>query len=202
MKSIPIQLKVNTKNAEASLAEVVKSLKNINVTLDKTQQESQESFKSLDNQAKKSKKSLVSLNKGVTGLKKGFSGVGLAFKAIGFGLILKAFETFTEVLGQNQRVVDFGNTIFQTTAKIFTDITNGVIESFTSFENFKGAIARVGNSIKTLLRPTIIKAQIGFKTLQLAAKALFNKKDTEGIERLAGEITQLSSDLIDATEEQ
>lgn len=56
MKSIPIQLKVNTKNAEASLAEVVKSLKNINVTLDKTQQESQESFKSLDNQAKKSKK--------------------------------------------------------------------------------------------------------------------------------------------------
>ena len=202
MKSIPIQLKVNTKNAEASLAEVVKSLKNINVTLDKTQQESQESFKSLDNQAKKSKKSLVSLNKGVTGLKKGFSGVGLAFKAIGFGLILKAFETFTEVLGQNQRVVDFGNTIFQTTAKIFTDITNGVIESFTSFENFKGAIARVGNSIKTLLMPTIIKAQIGFKTLQLAAKALFNKKDTEGIERLAGEITQLSSDLIDATEEQ
>lgn len=202
MKSIPIEIKVDDKQAQASLQDVVKSLQNINVTLDKTQQESQESFKSLNDQAKQSKKSLVSLNKGVTGLKKGFSGVGLAFKAIGFGLILKAFDTFTEVLGQNQRVVDFGNTIFETTAKIFTDITNGVIDSFTSFENFKGAIARVGNNIKTLLMPTIIKAQIGFKTLQLAAKTLFNKKDTEGIERLAGEIAQLGTDLIDASKEQ
>jgi hypothetical protein len=202
MKSIPIELKVNTKNAEASLEDVVKSLQLINESLVDNQKESKKSFKSLDTQAKKSRKGLSGLTKGVNKLKKGFSGVGLAFKAIGFGLILKAFETFTEVLGENQKVVDFGNTIFQTTAKIFTDITNGVIESFTSFENFKGAIARVGNSIKTLLMPTIIKAQIGFKTLQLAAKTLFDKKDTEGIERLAGEIAQLGTDLIDASKEQ
>ena len=72
MKSIPIEIKVDDKQAQASLQDVVKSLQNINVTLDKTQQESQESFKSLNDQAKQSKKSLVSLNKGVTGLKKGF----------------------------------------------------------------------------------------------------------------------------------
>jgi hypothetical protein len=202
MKSIPIEIKVDDKQAQASLQDVVKSLELINETLVDNQKESKDSFEALKKGAKSTQKPLSKISKGVSSLKKGFTGVGLAFKAIGFGLILKAFETFTEVLGQNQKVVDFGNTLFQTTAKIFTDITNGVIESFTSFENFKGAIARVGNSIKTLLMPTIIKAQIGFKTLQLAAKTLFNKKDTEGIERLAGEIAQLGTDLIDATEEQ
>jgi hypothetical protein len=201
-KSIPIELKVNSKQAEASLEDVVKSLQQINETLVDNQKESKEAFTSLKKEAKKSEKGLSGLTKGVNKLKKGFTGVGLAFKAIGFGLILKAFETFTEVLGENQQVVDFGNTIFQTTAKIFTDITNGVIEAFSSFENFKGAIARVGNSIKTLLMPTVIKAQIGFKTLQLLAKQAFNKKDTEGIERLSGELAQLSLDLIDANAEQ
>tara|TARA_R110002060_G_scaffold11985_2_gene17296 strand:+ start:11076 stop:12791 length:1716 start_codon:yes stop_codon:yes gene_type:complete len=202
MKSIPIEIKVDDKQAQASLQDVVKSLELINETLVDNQKQSKDSFESLKKGAKSTQKPLSKISKGVSSLKKGFTGVGLAFKAIGFGLILKAFETFTEVLGQNQKVVDFGNTLFQTTAKIFTDITNGVIESFTSFENFKTAIARVGNSIKTLLMPTIIKAQIGFKTLQLAAKQLFNKKDTEGIERLSSEISSLVIDLADATKEQ
>lgn len=201
-KSIPIELKVDSKKAESSLEDVVKSLQLINETLVDNQKESKEAFTSLKKEAKKSEKGLSGLTKGVNKLKKGFAGVGLAFKAIGIGLILKAFETFTEVLGQNQKVVDFGNTLFQTTAKIFTDITNGVIEAFSSFENFKAAIARVGNSLKTLLMPTVIKAQIGFKTLQLLAKQAFNKKDTEGIERLSGELAQLSLDLIDANAEQ
>ena len=136
MKSIPIEIKVDDKQAQASLQDVVKSLELINETLVDNQKQSKDSFESLKKGAKSTQKPLSKISKGVSSLKKGFTGVGLAFKAIGFGLILKAFETFTEVLGQNQKVVDFGNTIFQTTAKIFTDITNGVIESFTSFENF------------------------------------------------------------------
>ena len=114
-KSIPIELKVNSKEAEANLENVVKSLQQINETLVDNQKESKEAFSGLKKEAQKSEKGISGLSKGVNKLKKGFTGFGLAIKAIGLGLVLKAFETFTEVLGQNQKVVDFGNTIFQTT---------------------------------------------------------------------------------------
>ena len=76
MKSIPIELKVNTKNAEASLEDVVKSLQLINETLVDNQKESQEAFKKLDKGAKNSNKKLSLLSKGVNKLKKGFTGGG------------------------------------------------------------------------------------------------------------------------------
>ena len=202
MKSIPIELEIKTKSAQASLEDVNKNLKDINKSLEQTQKETKQGFGNLEKQAKKSEKGLTGMKKAINGVSKGFKGFGLAFKALGFGLILEAFTTFTEIIKSNQKVVDFGNTIFQTTSKIFTDITNGVIEAFSSFENFKAAIARVGNSIKKLLMPTIIKAQIGFKTLQLAAKRLFNKKDTEGIERLSNELVELTGELAEAKKEQ
>ena len=48
-----------------------------------------------------------SAKKGLKAVSTGFKAIGTALKAVGIGLIITAFITLKEVLGQNQKVVDF-----------------------------------------------------------------------------------------------
>ena len=76
-------------------------------------------------------------------------------KALGIGLIIGAFAKFTEVLNQNQKVLDFFNTVFETLSLAFNDFfdlifnnVGGVVDSFKSiFENPLQSIRDFGKAI-------------------------------------------------------
>ncbi len=67
---------------------------------------------------------------GVKSLSAGFKGMGLAIKAIGIGLVLEAFNLFKEVLGKNQKAVDFFNTAIGALSIAFNDLIGFVVNNF------------------------------------------------------------------------
>lgn len=103
------------------------------------------------------------LNAGAEGGVKGFKkmstaakGLGVALKAAGIGLVVAAFAKFTEVLNENQKVVDFFNTTFEALSLAFNDFFNfvsdnvgSVVNSFKAiFEDPIQSIKNLGNAIK------------------------------------------------------
>lgn len=102
------------------------------------------------------------LNKGAEGGVKGFKkmstaakGLGTALKAAGIGLVIAAFAKFTEVLNENQKVLDFFNTAFEAISLAFNDFFNyifdnvgGVVDSFKAiFEDPIQSIKNFGKAI-------------------------------------------------------
>lgn len=102
------------------------------------------------------------LNKGAEGGVKGFKkmstaakGLGTALKAAGIGLVIAAFAKFTEVLNENQKVLDFFNTAFEAISLAFNDFFNfifdnvgGVVDSFKAiFEDPIQSIKNFGQAI-------------------------------------------------------
>ena len=77
--------------------------------------------------------------------------LGTAFKAAGIGLVIALFAKFTEVLNQNQKVVDFFNTTFEALSLAFNDFFNFVSENFGSIvDAFKAIFDDPLQSIKNL----------------------------------------------------
>jgi len=57
---------------------------------------------------------------------KGFRGMGLALKAVGIGLLLEAFALFKDVLGQNQKTLDFATTSFNFMSIAVNDLIENI----------------------------------------------------------------------------
>ena len=77
--------------------------------------------------------------------------LGTAFKAAGIGLVIALFAKFTEVLNQNQKVVDFFNTTFEALSLAFNDFFDFVSENFGSIvDAFKAIFEDPIQSIKDL----------------------------------------------------
>ena len=77
--------------------------------------------------------------------------LGTAFKAAGIGLVIALFAKFTEVLNQNQKVVDFFNTTFEALSLAFNDFFDFVSENFGSIvDAFKAIFDDPLQSIKNL----------------------------------------------------
>ena len=91
--------------------------------------------------------------KGLTGAVKG---LGTGFKALGLGLIIGLFTQLKEVFSQNQKVMDFFNTAFETTSIMFNDLfgflsnnVGTVIGYFKDlFENPKQHLKEMGTAIQ------------------------------------------------------
>lgn len=84
------------------------------------------------------------------------SSMSTLVKGAGIGIAIKLFESFTEVLGKNQRVADFFSTALEAVSIVFNDLvefvlnnTGAVIDSFKSlFENPVESIKSLGEAIK------------------------------------------------------
>ena len=74
--------------------------------------------------------------KSTTGFLAAIKGVGLALKAAGLGLAIKAFSALQEVVGNNQRTLDFFNTAFEVLSIATNDFVNFVVENFGTVQSF------------------------------------------------------------------
>ncbi len=162
---------------EKILIEIQTKLDETNDQLKKTNEELAEMKKSQEDINENAKKA----SKGIDGMASAFKGVGTAIKAMGIGLVLKAFDLFSEILMENQIAVDAFSNAFETASIMVSDFINwvtesagGVTEKFTAiFNDPLGAVEDLGNAIKDNIMERIQSFIDMLGHLGTAIKAVF-----------------------------
>lgn len=159
---------------------------------------SKESVKDLDKVGDSAKKQ----SRVVGGLKNAVSGVGTALKALGIGLIIGLVAKFTQVLSENQKVVDFLTNVSNTFGIILSKIVVTFQEAFTRVSDLTGGfdalVKVVGGSLRIAfngLKLTVLALQIGFKELKLAYENVFG--DDEGVVKATKALIELRNKVTD-----
>ena len=137
--------------------------RSINIDIKTNADETAKDFEKVADSVNDVETQVQDLNAGAEGGVKGFKkmstaakGLGVALKAAGIGLVVALFAKFTEVLNQNQKVVDFFNTTFEALSLAFNDFFNfvsdnfgGIVDAFKAiFEDPIQSIKNLGNAIK------------------------------------------------------
>jgi len=153
------------------------------------------------------KDSVDSTNKSIGNMTKGFKSAGLALKAVGIGILLKVFDQFTQILGQNQKVMDALETATTALGIAFNDLFNfvadnvGVVTQYFKdlFENPKEKILEIGQVIQNYLLEQVQRAIEGFGLLGESIALLFEgefskaaETAAEGALKLGGAILKLN----------
>ena len=107
---------------ERKLDELIDALKASQKQADKTA----EAVNDIADSAEDIGKSAADSKKGVKALSTGFKGLGMAMKAAGIGLVIEALNILKELFDNNQQVVDFFNTSFNTLQIAFSDFTKWI----------------------------------------------------------------------------
>lgn len=138
---------------ERKLDELIDALKASQKQADKTA----EAVNDIADSAEDIGKSAQESKKGVKALSTGFKGLGMAMKAAGIGLVIEALNILKELFDNNQQVVDFFNTSFNTLQVAFSDFTkwisgsggSGIVNFFKSiFEDPKQALLDFADAFK------------------------------------------------------
>lgn len=185
--------------ADGAISEIEKLQQSVDKLNDKVQESSEETKDSL-NEVKKVSKTTAGAVKGI----------GLALKAIGIGLILKAFQLFTDILAQNQKVVDFGTTAFNFLSLAVNDLIENVSSVIGWFKKlgsavsavFKGqfglAAAIVQDATNDLIEYTDSVIEAAKETTELANRAAIaaakNRGLVEEYDRQAERLRQIRDD--------
>ena len=141
-KQIVVDFTVKTGTAVREVDNLKKEIKDVNKEVVDGNKETEKSLKNIEKTSEKT----------AGGVRK----IGGALKALGIGLIIGAFAKFTEVLNENQKVVDFFNTTFEVLSLAFNDFFNfvfdnvgGVVNAFKSiFEDPKQSLIDFANAFK------------------------------------------------------
>lgn len=110
---------------ERKLDELIDALKASQKQADKTS----ESLEEIADTSKDIGKNAEASKKGIKALSTGFKGLGMAMKAAGIGLVIEALNILKELFDNNQQVVDFFNTSFNTLQIAFSDFTKWITGS-------------------------------------------------------------------------
>lgn len=192
MKNVEITLIAKADKAIDELKEVKAAIENAIIESERLKETNTKGFKGM-------RLGLDKLGKGIKGLGKGFKGLSLASKAFVAGLGLKIFEKFTEILMQNQSVVDGMSIAFGTISSVVSKFINAIVEAGSEFTAL-GSIVK--NSVMipiNLLKTTIFGVQDGLVRAQLAwEKSFFGGNDAEKIKELQDEIDRIDEKVVGA----
>lgn len=181
------------------LEDAQKAIGKISDQMEDFKKETLESQEAIQNIGKEGNKKLGLLGKTIKGVGKGFRGAGLAVKGFIAGLGLKLFEKFTEILMQNQTIVDGLSIAFGTVSTVFTKFIDGIITAGKEFTSL-GSIVK--NSVMipiNLLKTTIFGIQTGILRAQLAWEDSFlGGKDADRIKKLQADIDRVDQKVGDA----
>lgn len=161
--------------------------------------ETQESLNAINETNQKGNKGLAKLGKTVKGVGKGFKGAGLAAKAFIAGLGLKIFEKFTEILMQNQTIVDGLGVAFGTVSAVFTKVIDGVIDASNEFTALGDIVKNSVMVPVNLLKTSIFGVQTGLLRAQLAwEKSFLGGQDADKIKELQADIDRVDNKVVGA----
>ena len=111
----------------AKVGQAVKEIKELANELLEAEQQAQALNKEVNETSKDATVGFDTATKSVGFFKRAIDTVGVALKAMGIGLILAAVATLTNILSQNQKVVDF----FKTSMTAFNIVVNNLINFIT-----------------------------------------------------------------------
>ena len=172
----------------------VKSLNNLDKQVD-----------AVGESANKAAKSTTGLGKAFSGVSTAVKGGGAALKAAGIGIIIGLVSKFTEVLLQNQTVVDGLNKAFNTLSIVFQQFTKPLFEfadALSSNNEQFDALLTIGKNLITIvlapLKVTFLQIEAAILAAQLAwEKSFFGDDDKARIEELENGLKNVQKELIE-----
>jgi len=179
----------------------------LNATAEETggvyKESSKEAVKSVDKigqSAEKQGKVMQKLNGAV-------KAVGTSLKALGIGLIIALVAKFTEVLSNNQQVVDTFNKVSTTMSIIinqlfeaFTAIASKINEATGGFNALGEVVGSIAKGVFNNLKLVVYELQIAFNGLKLAYETVFG--DEEGVKKAQKNLIELSGKVKDTLKDQ
>ena len=155
-----------------------------------------ESIKGLDKQTK-SMKALTAVSGGV---KKGIGAIGTAFKSLGIGLVVALVAKLTQVLSENQKVVDFVSTVSTAFSIVINDLINKFSDIFSKISEATGGFDALGKVVGGVvkiafnqLKITVLGLQAGFTALKLAYEKVFG--DDKGVLKAQKDLDEIGKKL-------
>lgn len=184
---------------QIQLDDAVKEIGKLSDQMEDFKNETLESQKAIQDIGKTGNKRLSGIGNAINKVGKGFKGAGLAVKAFVAGLGLKLFEKFTEILMQNQTIVDGLSVAFGTVSTVFTKFIDGIISAGNEFTSL-GDILK--NSVMVpinLFKTAIFGIQTGLLRAQLAwEKSFLGGQDADKIKKLEEDINRVDQKVGDA----
>ena len=194
-----IEINVETKDASKGVDDLVNKVDELVDVLKKGQTQADKTTKEVKDIGKAGKIA----RKGIKVLSSGFKALGGAIKATGIGLLITAFVTLKEILGQNQKVVDFVSTAFNTASIVFNKVFNIVTDTFEAVSKATGGFDALGKVMSGLLTLAIEPLKLGFNTIrfnllkaQLAwEKSFFGDNDPKSVKALNESIKEVAGSI-------
>jgi hypothetical protein len=172
---------------------ISKSAKEVGNTYEET---SKEAVKGIDKQSK-AMKGLQSVSGGV---KKGFQAVGSVFKGLGIGLLVALVAKLTQVLSENQKVVDFVSTVSTAFSIVINDLINKFTDIFAKISEATGGFDALGKVVGGVvkiafnqLKLTVLGLQAGFTALKLAYEKVFG--DDKGVLKAKKDLDEIGNKI-------
>lgn len=187
---------------------------NIKVTVDS--QDAQQQTEKLANNVEKTGKAAQTAEKNAKKASGAFSSIGNALKSLGIiGIIVKGFEFLQDVFSRNQKLVDAFAIGTEFLTRVFTDLTNFVINNFGKvvdffkdvFENPQKYIEKFGKLLKENLLERIRSLVEAFGFLGEIIKNVFTGefgKAGEAAKKFGKEVLDVLTgvdDVFDKTKE-
>tara|TARA_R110000824_G_scaffold64463_6_gene168399 strand:+ start:4159 stop:5847 length:1689 start_codon:yes stop_codon:yes gene_type:complete len=153
-KEVNVNINFETKSAQKDLKNLDKDLKGVGETAEETGNKAKAAGKDVLSMGGGGKKAGKDAEKGA----KGWKTLGRAMKATGIGLLVGILVKFSQVLGGNQRVMDFVNVAGERMSIIFSDLINWVVDGIAKLSDFKNTFSGLGDTIAEF--PKMIKDYI------------------------------------------
>lgn len=133
--------------------------------------------------------------------------VGMSLKALGIGLIIALVAKFTEVLSNNQQVVDTFNKVSTTMSIIINQLFNAFSAIASKISEATGGFNALGQVVGSVvkmafnnLKIIVYELQLAFNGLKLAYETVFG--DEEGVKRAEKNLKELTKKIGDTTKDQ
>ena len=202
-----IEIKVNQAQAIGDINKLYKKLTDVDKENEKIIDSAEEVGKTYEETSKEAVKGIDKQSKAMKGLtavsggvKKGFNAIGTAFKAMGIGLVVALVAKLTQVLSENQKVVDFVSTVSTAFSIVINDLINKFSDIFSKISEATGGFdalgAVVGGVVKIAfnqLKIAVLSLQAGFTALKLAYEKVFG--DDEGVKKAQKDLDEIGVKL-------
>ncbi len=156
-----------------------------------------EGGKDAEKSLKKVEKSVDNQSRAMKGLKSVIGSVGTAFKSLGIGLVIALVAKFTQVLSENQKVMDFVNDVSTTLSIVINQLFNSFSNILSKINEATGgfdALGKVVGGFVTIifnnLKLTVIALEGAFQALKLAYENVFG--DEEGVKKAEKRLKELT----------
>lgn len=192
-------------SANEKIIELEEHISDLKGEMNSMANESSKEFKKLQKDLEESNKKINSLG-GTT--KKTGSAFGAMSKTLmsglGIGIVIQLVDKVTEILMQNQVVVDAVNTAFTGLTIAVTNISDAITDAFNTVSEANGGFDATKKVIGSLLNIALIPLKLVFNELKLAVlgiqlaweQSIFGDGDQERITELKDNISETADTIV------